>query len=152
LCFIFAGHILTQSTHETIESILLQGTVQPTLSQETVQHTPGNTPLHDGSPVTLVAVVIVIIVVILLVIALGVLVLTVILIRARRKTEIKDLQTTMMKDEKVEYEEVQETQLSILIAMKENDAYQQHTMKASIGVSPHTQKMQLCMMRSEEEG
>jgi len=52
--------------------------------------------------------------------------------------EIKDLQTTMMKDEKVEYEEVQETQLSTIIEMKENDAYQQHTMKPSIRVPPHT--------------
>ena len=52
--------------------------------------------------------------------------------------EINDFQTTMMKDEKVEYEEVQETQLDTIIEMKENDAYQQHTMKASIRVPPHT--------------
>ena len=52
--------------------------------------------------------------------------------------EIKDLQTTMMKDEKVEYEEVQETQLSTIIEMKENDTYQQHTMKTSVRVPRHT--------------
>ena len=148
VCFIFVDQIPTQQRGATTTSIrktvrptlsqpiLSQGTIQPTLSPETVRPTPGNTPLHVGSPVTLVAVVVITIVVILLVIALGV---AVILIRARRKTlEINDFQTTMMKDEKVEYEEVRETQLSTLIEMKENDTYQQHTMKTSVRVPRHT--------------
>ena len=139
VCFIFVDQIPTQqhgptttSIHETMRPTLSQ----PILSQGTVWPTPGITPLDYGSPVTLVAVVVITIVVILLVIALGV---AVILIRARRKTlEINDFQTTMMKDEKVEYEEVRETQLSTLIEMKENDTYQQHTMKTSVRVPRHT--------------
>lgn len=50
--------------------------------------------------------------------------------------EVKDLQNTMM--ETVEYKEVQETQLSTPIEMKENDAYQQHSIKASVREPPHT--------------
>jgi len=151
VCFIFVDQIPTQqhgpttiSIRETVrptlsQPILSQKTVQPTLPQETVQPTPQTTaPLPGGSHVPIVTGVVVIVVVILLVIALGVVVLAVIFIRARRKTlEIKHLQTTT-KDEKVEYEEVKETQLDTLIEMKENDAYQQHTMKASIRVPPHT--------------
>ena len=41
----------------------------------------------------------------------------------------------MNEDETVVYTEVQETQLNTSI---ENDAYQQHIMKASTRVSPHT--------------
>jgi len=85
-----------------------------------------------------VAAVIITIVFMLLIIALsGIVVLIVILVRAKRKMlEVKDLQNTMM--ETVEYKEVQETQLSTQIEMKENDAYQQHSIKASVIEPPHT--------------
>ena len=58
--------------------------------------------------------------------------------RKKQKLEIKNLHTTMIEDEKVVYDEVQEAQFNTLIEMKENDAYQQHIMKASTRVSPHT--------------
>ena len=124
-------HPTTTSTHEHTQS---QETVQPTLPQDSIQGTPQST-LPDGSPVPIVTA---ITVVTLFVTVLGVIVLPVIFIRARRKRqklEIQKIQTAMIGE--VEYEEIQETQLSTLIEMKENDAYQQHIVRASVRVPPH---------------
>ena len=111
--------------HETVQPTLPQETVRPTLSQETVR------------PTLIFAAVIVILVVFIIALAVA---LTVILVWARRKkqeSEIKKLQTAVI-DEEVVYDEIQETQLNTPIEMKENDAYQQHIMKASTRVPPHT--------------
>ena len=125
--------------YETVQPTLPQETLQPSLLQATVRPTPGIAPLPNGSPVPTVTAVIVVI--LLLVIVLGG-VLAVILVKVMRKKqelEIKKLQATMIEDENVVYDEVQEAQLSTQIEMKENDAYQQHIMKASTRVSPHTE-------------
>jgi len=128
-------HPTTTSTHEHTQS---QENVQPTLPQDSVQATP-QTTLPGGSPVPIVTAVTVVSVVTLFVIALGVVVLLVIFVRARRKRqklEIQKIQTAMTGE--VEYEEIQETQLSTLIEMKENDAYWQHLVRASIREPLHT--------------
>ena len=118
---------------ETVQLTLSLETMQPSLSQDSIQATP-QTTLPDGSPVPIVTAVIV---VTLFAIVLGVVLLLVIFIRAKRKRqklEIQKIQTAMIE---VEYEEIQETQLSTLIEMKENDAYQQHIVRASVRVPPH---------------
>jgi len=119
----------------TVQLTLSLETMQPSLSQDSIQATP-QTTLPDGSPVPIVTAVIV---VTPFVIVFGVVVLLVIFIRAKRKRqklEIQKIQTTMIGE--VEYEEIQDKQLSTLIEVKENDACQQHIARASIREPLHT--------------